>query len=168
MYMNFDDRLTLTIVGAILGFILAYSLWWLKELRVLSRRKTNLIRIIYADIKATLKTLEVINDYDIYFNKLKESDPDPLLIFNASRMSNFFLDFKEDIYLIPPVFTEELLNYYDAVNACTLLCSTFKEDDFKAISFERRKAAYLRWVYRLKDANTKGDALSKLLKLRLK
>lgn len=166
--MNFEDKLTVTLLGAVLGFIFTYLLWLLREISTEQKRKLNILRVIKADIKATLQTFSVIESYDLYFNKLTEQDPTPLLLFNPSRMSNFFLDFKEDIYLIPTSFTEELLNYYDDINACNLMCNIFKEEEFKALPFARRKSGYLKWLSRLRETDQKGKKLIKLLELRLK
>lgn len=166
--MNFEERLDLTILGAVLGFILAYALWWVKELRIAKKQKKNITRVIHADIKATLKTLDGANSYEIKFNKLKPDEVDPLILFNPSRMNNFFLDFKEDIYLIPPALTEDLLEYYDVISACMIMCDAFKTEDFRKLPFERKRAGYLRWVTRLKEASDKGGSLEKRLYVLLK
>ena len=106
-----------------------------------------------------MQYFEKISAFERIFYRLKIDDDIPLLLFNPSRYSDFFIDFKDDVYLVPNHLTELILEYYDSISACTLMCDTFEGEEFKSFNFERKKKAYLKWLDYLKEARSKGRML---------
>ena len=163
MSLTFEDRLIITLIGTTVSGIIAFIIWFKKESIKDKRKRDNILRIIRADIRSTMGYFEKIPTFERIFFRLKEGDDIPLLLFNPTRYSDFFIDFKDDVYLVPSHLTELILDYYDSVSACTLVCKTFEGDEFKAFSFKRKKNAYIKWVDYLKEAKNKGrDLLNKL------
>ena len=83
----------------------------------------------------------------------------PLLLFNPTRYGSFFIDFKNDVYLVPHSLTELILEYYDSISACSLMCTVFEGDEFKAFAFDRKKKGYIKWLDYLKEARNRGRNL---------
>ena len=161
--MTIEERLTALVIGAIVSFLLSFFLWLRKEAIKDKRKRENILRIVRADIRSTMGYFAKISDFESLFFRLKDGDSIPLLLFNPTRYDAFFIDFKDDVYLIPKDLTESILGYYDSISACTLLCSVFEGDEFKAFSFDRKKAGYIKWIDYLKDARCKGrDLLNQL------
>lgn len=165
--MSLEERVLAGCAGAALAFLLSFLGQRWTDHRKEKIKKKNILRIIHADIKATIAQLDSIQAISSSIADAREDKPHPLFIFNPSRMGNFFLDFKEEIYLIPPNLAEPILIYYDLIEDCVLYCNTFKSPEFVALEFERRIKGYRRWVTKLTKAREKGISLKLLLELYL-